>query len=536
MKKAKKLAALLLALAMASSAAACSDSTGSSSNADAGASSAAAQTDGEESAGGEESQEPATKLTLFVDESWWPYDTWEGTIPEEFNKRVNVEIEVTRAADDNQLPMMVASGDMTDLVCSYRYQYMAKDEVSYAFDTLHEEYPDVDFPVDPVREFVNQAGDGHYYTIGVDFSPESEVKKYDKYEVQSTGFMYRTDIAEELGITFETLEDLDEAFAKVQSAYPDMVATSFDNIHQFGWLRTQLGLPTGGYYEKDDGMLGWYLEAPGQLDYYKKVNEWYRKGYILPDNFAYQSEDDSKQLLISGKTFSLFSYDSHADTYSAEAKANGMDYTFQPQIKPIGENAKVVMTTAGGGRGVYITKSCQNVKKAYETVAYMYGDEGRHLLLWGIEGEDYTLNDDGYPVFNYDFQGDNSVLQPRGLKYWGWLCCDEIGMAIADVTSNSLTAQVRLETAKIAERIPVIGMIRFETDSEESVISSKLAEMIKSEEINVYMAESEEACEAAFNAMIEKANSIGMQTLVDYGNAQYPELAAQYAEIIGEAE
>ena len=60
--------------------------------------------------------------------------------------------------------------------------------------------------------------------------------------------------------------------------------------------------------------------------------------------------------------------------------------------------------------------------------------------------------------------------------------------------------------------------------------------MIKAEEINVYMAESEEACEAAYNAMIEKANSIGMQTLVEYGNSLYPDLKAQYDEIVAGAE
>lgn len=535
MKNARKLAALLLALAMASSAASCSSPADSSSQAEKETSSAT-QTGGEESAGEEEASEPATKLTLFVDESWWPYDTWEGAVPEEFNKRANVEIEVTRAADDNQLPLMVASGDMTDLVCSYRYQYMAKDEVSYAFDTLHEEYPNVDFPVDPVREFVNQAGDGHYYTIGVGFSTEDEIAMYDQFEVEGAGFIYRSDLAEELNIKFETLEDLDTAFAAIQSSYPDMVATSFNCIHQFGWLRTMMGLPASGYYEKEDGTLGWYLEASGQLDFYKKVNEWYRKGYILPDNFAYQSEDDSKQLMLSGKAFSTFSYDNHADMYNSEAKANGIDYTFQLQIDPVGDQAKRIITTAGGGRGMYITKSCQNVEKAYETVAYMYGDEGMKLLMWGIEGEDYTLNEDNYPVFNYDFQGDNSVLQPRGLKYWGWLVHNEVVTGIADVTSNSMTAQGRIAAATIAERNPVLGMIRFETDSEESIISGKLSEMVKAEEINIYMAESEEACEAAYNAMIEKANSIGMQTLVEYGNASYPELAAQYDELVGEAE
>lgn len=107
---------------------------------------------------------------------------------------------------------------------------------------------------------------------------------------------------------------------------------------------------------------------------------------------------------------------------------------------------------------------------------------------------------------------------------------------IADVTSDTLTAKARVATGSILVKNPVLGLIRFETDSEESVISSKLSEMIKAEEINVYMAESEEACEAAYNAMIEKANSIGMQTLVEYGNSLYPDLKAQYDEIVAGAE
>ena len=80
--------------------------------------------------------EEVPTLTLFVDETWWPYDTWEGAIPEEFARRVGVNIEVTRAADGNQLALMVSSGDMPDLICSYRYQYLADENVCYALDEL----------------------------------------------------------------------------------------------------------------------------------------------------------------------------------------------------------------------------------------------------------------------------------------------------------------------------------------------------------------------------------------------------------------
>ena len=40
-------------------------------------------------------------------------------------------------------------------------------------------------------------------------------------------------------------------------------------------------------------------------------------------------------------------------------------------------------------------------------------------LYCGVERpkRDYTTDGEGVPIFNYDYQGDNSVLQPRGLKY-----------------------------------------------------------------------------------------------------------------------
>jgi len=468
-------------------------------------------------------------LTIFVDESWWPYDTWEGAIPEQFNENANVNIEVIRAADDNQLPLMVASGDMPDLICSYRYQFLANSDTCYALDELATQYPDVDFPVHSVQKFVNTMSDGHFYTVGCGFSPNSAYKEYDTILSEGQGFFYRKDIAEELGLSFNSMEDLDASFAAVHAAYPDMTAINFNYIHQFGWLRMLMGVPSSGYYDQD-GSLVWYIQSDNQLDYYKKVNEWYRLGYISADNFAYQTEDQTKEAALSGNVFSIFGYDNHSDNYNTAAEAAGADFRFTAVTDIISDNA-IKYDNGAGWRGLYITKSCENVEKAFETLAYAYSDEGMKLLMWGIEGEDYTLNEGGYPVFNYNFQGDNSVLQPRGLKYWGWLVHNAIVTAIADATSESETAYARAAVTPYVKRNPVIGMIRFETDSDEAVIEAKLAEMIKAEEINIYMAESEEACEAAYNEMLSKADRIGVQQLCEYGNTTYTELKPQYDAI-----
>lgn len=477
----KKVTAILLALAMTVSTAACGGGQGA--NQKEGGSDAPAETSKDTSADtteqARENQEAdagesaetdlsdAPTLTIFVDETWWPYDKWEGAVPEEFSKRLGVNIEVIRAADDNQLALMVASGDMTDIVCSYRYQYMADSQVSYPLDELHETYPDVDFEVDPVLQFVNQAPDGHYYTIGCGFSPAYDYEKYDKILTEGPGFMYRADIAQELGITFNTLEDLDAAFEKVAQAYPDYTVCSFNSAHKFSWLLQQMGLKNGGYYEAEDGTLKWWLRQDGLLDYYKKVNEWYRKGYVTAENFAYQSEDDTKEICVGGTVFANFGYDNHADNYNTAIGVNGDDFTFSLVTNEL---------------------------------------------------------------------GDNNVLQPRGLKYWGWLVHNAIVTSIAEANSDSQTAEDRKNLTLHVNRNPVMGMIRFETDSDESNINTKLDEMVKNQNTNIFMAESEEACEAAFNEMIAQAEQIGMSTLEDYANQTYPDLKARYDEILAGAQ
>ncbi len=527
MKMTKRIVALSLATMMILSMAACGSETTEVQT------TASTVSETSESAGETTIGEPV-KLSLFVDEAWWPYDTWQGAIPEEFNKRANVDIQVTRAADDKQLPMLIASGDLPDLIDSYRYQYLANEKTCYPLDTLHTQYPDVKFPVHSVLQFVNKTSDGHYYSIGCGYSPNSAYKQYDTILTEGPGFFYREDIAKELGLTFNSLADLDASFAKVKKAHPEMSAVAFNYIHSFNWLREMMGVPMSGYYD-DNGKLVWYIRTESQLEYYKKINEWYRLGYISADNFAFQTEDDTQKMAVSGKAFAVFGYDNHADNYNTAIKASGGNFSFKLVTDVISDKAQKYDNFAGG-RGLYITKNCKNVEAAYKTVSYAYGDEGMKLLMWGIEGDDYTLDDKGYPTFKYDFQGDNSVLQPRGLKYWGWLVHNAIVTGIADANSDSQTAKARASITKYVKHDPVIGMIRFVTDSEESIINNKLTEMIKAEEVRVLMADSEEACVAAYNEMIKKADQIGMAKIEKYGNDTYSKLKPEYEKIADNAE
>ena len=68
---------------------------------------------GTEAADGEQTASAdAVTLDLYLDFTWWPVESWTGIIPEELTKNGGVNFDVTRSADDSQLGLMIASGDL----------------------------------------------------------------------------------------------------------------------------------------------------------------------------------------------------------------------------------------------------------------------------------------------------------------------------------------------------------------------------------------------------------------------------------------
>src|SRR5690606_14776655 len=60
-----------------------------------------------------------TELSLFIDASWYPVNEWKGPIAEKITEKTGVKLKVTVAADDKQLPLMISSGDLPDLVFTH---------------------------------------------------------------------------------------------------------------------------------------------------------------------------------------------------------------------------------------------------------------------------------------------------------------------------------------------------------------------------------------------------------------------------------
>lgn len=93
------------------------------------------------------------QLRFFNDETWWPYTVWEGRIPEKISEATGVTFEVTTAADSTALNLMIASGDLGDIILTSdnaKISRLQSSEMCYTLDELAQMAGEESFDVHPV--------------------------------------------------------------------------------------------------------------------------------------------------------------------------------------------------------------------------------------------------------------------------------------------------------------------------------------------------------------------------------------------------
>jgi len=512
-----------------SSLAACSKSGGNGGQSAASGSAAAtaetgATASGQSGASGAASPAACTnpvELNMFVDATWYPFQDWSGEIPEAITKATCVKPKVTIATDDKQLALMVASGDLPDLVVSFNFKLMSDGKLSLPYNEIFPKYaPEVKF--DPVKEFVNTVSDGNYYAIRNDFSTEAEWKANPYAHMMVPGLALRKDILEEVGNpAIKSLGDLDAVFAAVKKKHPEMTPLILNPNWQRNYFDAQYGAQ-GGFVD-ENGKLIYYLKQDAVRQSMLYMNSLYRNGFVTSENFAYKNESDTEQMVLSGKGFAYTWTYSNADRLNADGKGK---YTFVNVAEPLSPQAKIV-STGTGGLGVYVTKDNKNVEASVRFLKYMFSEEGWRLGEWGFEGTDWTMNSAGYPEFKYDPQ-DLETLKKKGVYWWGVPWESGVGMALSSYKAGSETTRQGEQYDKIISFNPAIGMINPDNDSPEQIIRTNIDTMVKTEQTKVYLAPSEAEANKAYDEMLKKADKMGIDKLEAWANSQYGTYKEKY--------
>jgi len=468
------------------------------------------------------SQDEIVELDLFINHSWYPVRSWTGSIAEEITKRTGVKLNVTVAADSEQLPLMIASGDLPDLIFTLREPRLENPDMSYPWNELIEKYAP-DFEIDPVRLAVNTAQDGNVYTVLNSFATPEEwaSNPYALGNDGNPGIAVRQDILDELGAKIETLDDFVSVLEQVKQKYPDMVPMTMDIEWIPQYFKMQFGIPPHSSWHEQDGQLKHIISHPKALEFYKFMNSLYRNGYILAENFTYSNDQIDDEYAVTGRAFAHSHTVSVAEADNAKVKNQGNNYQFTMILSALTDEA-YNLSTGTGFSGVYITKNNKNPQKSIELIKFLASKEGLELVMFGIEGQHWEWHPDGYPVFHYDVN-DADYVNSEGLKWW-YLYSDAIVEGLRGYVPGTQTTKALQEIKEITEHNPAIGMVKLQDGTDEKVIFDKVAEMVKTEEVRIYLAESEEAAEQAYQNMLKLAEGIGLSKLESWATAEYKKM------------
>ena len=141
---------------------------------------------------------------LFVDWTWLAYDTFEGGICQEYMlEETGITIDMTKATDAEQLNLMIASGELPDLVvcsASAKVTRLSDPDLSYPLQELIDEYVPA-WQVPEVEQNLNAyfSSDGNYYMLKNEFNTADEIKAATNIGTNFGQFHIRNDIYEALG-------------------------------------------------------------------------------------------------------------------------------------------------------------------------------------------------------------------------------------------------------------------------------------------------------------------------------------------------
>lgn len=526
MKKRRKRLALLLAACMLGSAlAGCSGSQSAGESAAAGTQAGAteAQTEEGTAAGGEEQAQAEGEyetLDIFINESWWPVDTFTGIIPDAIKEATGVDLNVTIAADDSQLGLMIASNELPDLIFTQKeLDRLSRPEACYSYNELLEQYvPDYEFPEIQVAIAKTYSADDNYYTILGNFNTSEEWAE-SPVPAGQMAMYYREDIYEALGSPkLENLDDLMNVCAMVKEQYPDMLPIATDVYYHLNLINAWMGGAGNEKYQYlDDGSVVFKSDSPVYYDWLKYCNQLARNGYIDPENYASTNIEDTLQLVGNGEAFIYLSYLKPSDLNNVNTRLHGTNPDVNFTISaPLGEAS---YSTSKGWCGLFVSKSCDNPEAAIRFITYMFSDEGRRLSKWGREGEEWTMDETGMPQWSEEWKATYNNSEEMNKKYnqYFYFGANGIEDVMADYCTVSEEDRPKWEAYSDGyECYPELQLAAPLPSSDEGVIETKLMEMLEAEEARVIFAEDDETFESAYQSLQEKADQIGVDTLNAY--------------------
>lgn len=251
---------------------------------------------------------------------------------------------------------------------------------------------------------------------------------------------FRTDALEACASYEEFLKNPDAAaysklFEELKAqGYEDAMTTqAIDYLFDTG-IDSGFGI-TSTWLKQEDGSYVYSRVSEEFLEELKWWAEQYWKG-TLSANWATDNWESMENALYTGKVAGIAmkggAYTVYYDTNTVTNYGEGAAITILPPMKSAEGEQQYKITSNRFDRGWCISTTCKDVEKAFAVLDYLFSEEGRKIDLFGVEGIDYTMNEDGtynllhnssemtsYHIYDSDVFGDIDVQAvTTGVKYW----------------------------------------------------------------------------------------------------------------------
>ncbi len=358
-------------------------------------------------------------------------------------EKVNAELEIrwiewTNWQTNYNLALATAAGDI-DLIGTATDWLDAWPNIQKgAFLPLSEEmlqtYAPITWETVPAENWELCKYNGEIYLI-----PEDNYAQWTNH-----GFMYRGDWATEAGLEngVHSWEDLGVYFQYIkdnkEGVYPwdvDGNGSSYSSQLSGGWQTSHTGniliegLPVSLFYgeSKDNPytLSRYYLEGDEFVNFAKNMKQWADAGYWRTDVLNYSGQQDA--LMKEGTSGAR---QHHTETWTGfrtdmEKAIPGSDLRFFF----FGEEQDNLVSLNITHGAMAIAQTSKNPERALMVYDLLRNDEEIYrLMMYGIEGDMYTIDADGYLERPADF---DSATDGCTFNWW-WGRNDDLGLRTAD--------------------------------------------------------------------------------------------------------
>jgi len=407
----------------------------------------AAGQEAEESEGTEEKAQAAgetDEIYWFSDVSGWGPETanWstdESPATEYMRDNLGITLKIEQPPTDaaTKLGLMIASNDLPDMMSitnSDIYKQLVEAGKVWDMQTFLETYdPDshllTDFPADIRQALTDTYGDWYSFPSHMEsadnrknFPPDDQIWVDVVEKGSNSCIMLNKDIMDALEITQEdvsTEAGFYEACEKVktsgyqvdgQSVLPVVlhwniwIGSSLDSI--VAWNFGAVPVDENGNYR--------HMElSPGYKNALKFLNTLVQKGY-LDVNTLTIDETAGKTYLDAKRVFCWIGNQAQQD------KTNMPWVSYGPILADNGAKPALPMNMSAGTGWIQtlVSKDCKNPEKIAKLLSWSSSEEGLMTHYYGIEGTDYTVDEDGIVTRTEDGLKTNAELYDNNVLMW----------------------------------------------------------------------------------------------------------------------